>query len=84
MFSPVVESQYQEMRKNVLAQVSAGSPTKDSDVKVLDSLELVELTLKVEESSLEPAVEIWTVRDFLWLCRAMDFQRERKGRQSSQ
>jgi len=54
------------MRKNVLAQISAGRLTEDSELsKILDSLELVELTMEVEESGVEPAVEIKTVRDFL-------------------
>lgn len=83
MFNRAVEPQYQEMRKNVLAQISAGRLTEDSALsKVLDSLELVELTMEVEESGVEPAVEVKTVRDFLWLCRAMDFQRQRKSDQS--
>lgn len=80
MFNCAVGPQYQQMRKNVLAQISAGRLTEDSVLsKVLDSLELVELTMEVEESGLEPAVEIKTVTDFLWLCRAMDFQRQRKS-----
>lgn len=80
MFNCAVGPQYQQMRKNVLAQISAGRLTEDSVLsKVLDSLELVELTMEVEESGVEPAVEIKTVTDFLWLCRAMDFQRQRKS-----
>lgn len=73
---------YREMRRNVLAQISAGRLTEDSGLsKVLDSVDLVELTMEVEESGVEPALEIKTVRDFLWLCRAMDFQRQRKSDQ---
>ena len=83
MFNRTVEPHYREMQKNVLAQISAGRLTEDSELsKILDSLELVELTMEVEESGVEPAVEIKTVRDFLWLCRAMDFQRQRKSDQS--
>lgn len=67
---------YREMRKNVLAQISAGRLTEDSELsKVLDSLDLVESAMEVEESGVEPAVEIKTVRDFLWLCSVTDFQR---------
>jgi hypothetical protein len=33
--------------------------------------------MEAQESVVEPAVEIKTVRDFLWLCRAIDFQRQR-------
>jgi len=36
------------------------------------------VTWEVEESGVEPAVEIKTVQDFLWLCKAMDFQSQRK------
>jgi hypothetical protein len=80
MFNRTVEPHYREMRKNVLAQISAGRLTEDSELsKILDSLELA---MEVEESGVEPAVEIKTVRDFLWLCRAMDFQQSRKSDQS--
>ena len=80
MFNHTVEPEYQEMRRNILAQLTSGRVTEDSDLaKGLDSLELVELTIEVEESGVEPAVEIKTVRDFLWLCRAMDFRRQRRG-----
>jgi len=71
------------MREHVLTQISSGKLTEDSEMsKALDSLELVELTLEVENSGVEPAAEIRTVRDFLWLCRAMDFRRQRKSDQS--
>ena len=81
MFSRVTEPFYSEMRRNVLAQIAKGRLTEDSDLsKVLDSLELAELTMEAEESGVEPAIEIKTVRDFLWLCKAMDFQRRRRGR----
>jgi len=81
MFKRMVEPQYREIRRHVLAQMSSGKLTEDSELsKVLDSLEWVELTMEAEESGVEPAVEIKTVRDFLWLCRAMDFQRQRRGR----
>ena len=74
-----VEPEYCDMRTRVLARIASGKLTEDSGLsKVLDSLELVELTMEVEESGVEPAVEINTVRDFLWLCKAMDFQRQRK------
>jgi hypothetical protein len=83
MFNRIVEPEYCEMRKNIVAQVASGRLTEHSDLsKVLDSLEVVELTMEVEESGVEPAVEIKTVRDFLWLCRAMDFQRQRRGHKS--
>lgn len=83
MFNRVVEPLYCEMRMNILAKLAAGRLTEESVLsKVLDSLELVELMMEVEESGVEPAVEIKTVRDFLWLCRAMDFQRQRRSRQS--
>ena len=81
MFNRITEPQYCEMRRNVLAQLESGRLNEDSNLsKVLDSLELVELTMEVEESGVEPAVEIKTLRDFLWLCRAMDFQRQRRSR----
>ncbi len=81
MFNRVIELEYCEMRRSILAQLASCRLTEDSDLsEVLDSLERVELTMEVEESGVEPAVEIKTVRDFLWLCRAMDFQHQRRGR----
>ena len=77
--SPFVEPLYFDMRRRILARIASGRLTEDSDLsKFLDSLEQVELTMEVEESGVEPAVEIKTVRDFLWLCKAMDFQRQRR------
>jgi hypothetical protein len=68
MFNRTVEPQCREMQKNVLAQISAGRLTENSEPsRLLDLLELVELTTEVEESDVEPTVEIKTVRDFLWL-----------------
>jgi len=68
MFNRVTEPEYCEMRRSILAQLASGRSTEDSDLsEVLDSLERVELTMEVEESGVEPAVEIKTVRDFLWL-----------------
>lgn len=49
MFNRVVEPEYCEMRRNILAKLAAGRLTEDSVLsKVLDSLELVELTMEVE------------------------------------
>ena len=74
-----VEPEYCDMRRRVLARIASGQLTEDSDLsKFLDSSELVELTMEVEESGVEPAVEIKTARDFLWLCKAMDLQRQRE------
>ena len=81
MFSRVTEPLYCEIRRNVFAQIAKGRLTEDSDLSnVLESLELVELTMEAEEAGVEPAIEIKTVRDFLWLCTAMDFQRQRRQR----
>jgi hypothetical protein len=81
MFSRVAEPLYCEMRRNVFAQIAKGRLIEDSDLSnVLDSLELVELTMEAEEVGVEPAIEIKTVRDFLWLCKAMNFQRQRRER----
>lgn len=80
--SPIIP-EYREMQKKHPRSDCIRRLTEDSDLsKVLDSLDLVELTMEVEESGVEPAVEIKTVRDFLWLCRAMDFQRQRRGHKS--
>jgi len=79
LFGRLVEPQYCDMRRLVLARIASGQLTEDSDLSnVLDSLELVELTMEAEESGVEPAVEIKTVRDFRWLFKAMNFQPQRK------
>jgi|SRR6266403_2353723 len=79
IFGRRVEPQYCGMRKYVQKKIASGQLNEESDLsKALDSLELVELTLEAQESGVEPAVEIKTVRDFLWLCKAIDFQRQRK------
>lgn len=79
-----VEPQYCGMRKYVQEKIASGKLSEESDLsKVLDSLELVELNMEAEESGVEPAVEIRTVRDFLWLCKAIDFQRQRKENRSN-
>ena len=79
IFGRRVEPWYCGMRKYVQKKIASGQLNEESDLsKALDSLELVELTLEAQESGVEPAVEIKTVRDFLWLCRAIDFQRRRK------
>ena len=81
MFNRTVEPRYREIRRTLLAQISAGRLSEDTELsKVLDSLDLVEVTMEAEESGVDPAVEIKTVRDFLWLCKAIDFQRQRRGR----
>jgi len=78
MFKRVVEPQYGELRRNVLAQISAWWLLS----KVLDSFELVELTMEVEESGVIPAVDRKTVRDLPWLCKAMNFHRQLKSDQA--
>ncbi|HEY6268885.1 MAG TPA: hypothetical protein VIX11_11350 [Candidatus Acidoferrum sp.] len=78
IFGRPIERLYCGMRKYVQRRIASGKLDEEFDLsKVWDSLELVELTMEAQESGLEPAVEIKTVRDFLWLCRAIDFQRQR-------
>jgi len=84
IFGRRIEPQYCGMRKYVQKKIASGKLDEESDLsEVLDSLELVELNMEAEESGVEPAVEIKTVRDFLWLCRAMDFQRQREESRSN-
>jgi hypothetical protein len=47
---------------------------------VLDSLDLLQLTLEIEEIGFEPNVPIKTVGDLLWLLKAIEFQLQRKKR----
>ena len=47
----LLESDYRDMRRRVLASIASEQLTEDSDLyKFLDSLELAEVTVEVEES----------------------------------
>jgi hypothetical protein len=84
IFGRRIEPQYRGMQKYVQKKIASGKLNEESDLlKVLDSLELVELTMEAQESGVEPAVEIKTVGDFLWLCKAIDFQRQRRENRSN-
>jgi hypothetical protein len=66
---------YEEVRRSILAQIEKGRLSEDSNL-AMESLERVELDMEIEELGVEPAVQIRTVKDFLWLCKAIDLQRE--------
>ena len=86
LFGRLVEPQYCDMRRLVLARIASGQLTEDSDLsKVLDSLELVELTMEAEESGVEPAVQIktrtmpnWITPDTSGIARSLPDTDERR------
>lgn len=68
-------TRYEEIRRSILAQIEKGCLAEDSEF-TMESLERVELVMEIEESGVEPTVEIRAVKDFLWLCKAMNLKRE--------
>jgi hypothetical protein len=68
----LVEPEYCDMRRRFLARIASGQLTEDFDLsKVLDSSELVELTMEVEESGAiflfarnPTTIADWTQPDF--------------------
>ena len=64
------------LRDTVLAQIKSGRLTEDMELSsVLDSLDLVQLTMEIEELGLKPTVPIKSVGDLLWLFKAVDLKR---------
>jgi len=48
-------------------------------MSIADSLDLVELTLELEEMKIEIDVPIYAVGDFLWLVKKIEYQKFRTG-----
>ena len=78
---------YLELREKIEARIEAGELTEDMEMSLawdilrVDSLDFVELEMELEELSevgFEPTVKIETVREFLWLLKAIEIWRERK------
>ena len=67
---------YVGLRDSVLAQIKSGNLTEDMEASsVLDSLDIVQLTMEIEELGIEPpTVPIRSVGDLLWLFKAIDFK----------
>lgn len=85
----LTKSWYMELREKIEARIEAGELTEDTEMSVawdvlrIDSLDSVEFELELEELSeagFEPTVEIQTVREFVWLLKAIEFWHERKKR----
>jgi len=72
---------YLDLRDSLHARIESGELTENMELSsVLDSLDIVQLTLEIEEMGLEPNVRINTVGDLLWLLKAIEFQLQRKKR----
>jgi hypothetical protein len=77
----IKEPFYVGLRHSVLARIESGKLTEEMELSsVLDSLEKVELTMEIEEFGIEPTVPIKSVRDLLWLLKAIDIQRAREAK----
>ncbi len=72
------ERSYVRLR-DLHARIESGEVTESSELSsILDSLDLVELTMVIKELEVEPTVPIKTIGDLLWLLKAIDFQHQRK------
>jgi hypothetical protein len=70
---------YVGLRDSLDARIESGELTPNMELSsVLDSLEIVELTMETEELGIETTVPIKTVGDLLWLLKAIDFKLQRK------
>jgi hypothetical protein len=75
----LTEPYYLGLRDSLHARIESGELTESMELSsVLDSLDLVQLTLEIEEMGLEPSVPIKTVGDLIWLLKAIEFQLQRK------
>ncbi len=72
---------YLGLRDSLVARIESGELTEDTKLNmVLDSLDIVQLALEIEEMDFEQSEPIKTVGDLLWLLKAVEFQLERKKR----
>jgi hypothetical protein len=71
---------YEGLRDRILPKVERGElPLHAPLTKYADSLDLVELSLEMEELGLDIDVPIKTVGDFLWLVKKIEFHKYRRG-----
>jgi hypothetical protein len=67
------------LQKRLHRQLASGKISETTRVlTVLDSLEMVELTMQIEELGRAPSVPVETVGDLLWLINAIEFRLQRK------
>ena len=71
---------YEGLRDRILPKVETGEMRFDTPLSsIADSLDLVELTLELEEMKVEIDVPIRTVGDFLWLAKNIEFRKSQKS-----
>jgi hypothetical protein len=71
---------YEGLRDRILPKVDSGELPFDTPLSsIADSLDLVELTLELEEMKVEIDVSIKTVGDFVWLVRNIELRKSRTG-----
>jgi hypothetical protein len=69
------EFHYLGLRDAVVARIESGKLTEEMPVSaVLDSLDYVELTMELEELGTQNNVPIKSVKDLLWLFKAIDLK----------
>jgi len=70
---------YISLRDNLLPRIKSGKLSEDAEwSSVVDSLDTVQLTMEIEELGFQPTVPIKSIRDLLWLFRALDLWREHR------
>ena len=75
---------YLSVRERELARIAAWKLTVGSDLSaVVDSLDLLELQMEMEDVGMEPTVAIKTVGDLLWLLRAIELRFKKEQRFSA-
>ncbi len=71
---------YEGLRDRILPKVERGELSLDATLSsIADSLDLVELTLELEEMKIEIDVPIYAVGDFLWLVKKIEYRKFRTG-----
>jgi acyl carrier protein len=74
----IKEPFYLSVRDTLVAQIKLGKLTEDMEwSSAIDSLDTVQLMTEFEELGIEPNVPIKTVRDLLWLIKAVDSKHKR-------
>jgi len=69
------------LRRRLYREIASGKFSETTKISsVLDSLEMVELGMLIEEPSMTPSVPVETVRDLLWLINPIEFRLQRSGR----
>lgn len=77
----LAEPGYAGLDRRLRKQLSSGKITDGTELSsVLDSLDWVDLEMQMEEMGLNPTVPVTTVRELVWLVKAIKFRDQKKRR----